>query len=483
MTSLKNNILYSIGYQILIMILPLITAPYISRVLGVQGIGEYSYTYSIACYFTLIAMLGISQYGNRSIAEVGENKYLISKRFFNIYRIQVFTHIIAIIIYLIYLVFFSKNDMLLSSIHIIYIFSSLLDISWLFFGLEQFKITVIRNTIIKITTVTLIFIFVKQPSDIWKYALILNLGTLFSQLYLWAYLKKFVDYVPSPISEVKNDIKSILLLFIPVLAYSIYKVMDKIMLGYLSTYEQVGFYENAYKINNIPIGLITAIGNVMLPRMTSLVASNKKQESVKYIENSFYVINFIASALIFGIAGISQNFVVVYYGSEFSYCSSLIICLNWSVFFISWANIMRTQYLIPNKKDKIYIISTIMGAVVNLIINLLLINPLKSMGASIGTLLAEFSVMIFQLISIRKELPVVKYLFQSIPYFINGFFMMIITKIIGDYIGIGIIQLIIQIICGGLFYIINSIWISYIRKDLIYSFWNKLVLSIRRRNL
>lgn len=146
-------------------------------------------------------------------------------------------------------------------LQLIYVTSGLFDIGWLFFGLEQFKLTVARNTLIKISTVVLMFVFVHKPSDLWKYTLIMSAGTLFSQAYLWLYVKKYVSFEKCSVKEITSNIKPVLILFIPVLAYSIYKVMDKIMLGNMSSYDQVGFYNNAEKIINIPMGIITALSD------------------------------------------------------------------------------------------------------------------------------------------------------------------------------------------------------------------------------
>ena len=463
MASLKKNILYSVAYQILVIILPLITAPYISRVLGAEGIGEYSYSQSVAYYFILMAMLGIAQQGNRSIAETHNNKNERSERFINLYTIQVVTHVIAITVYVFYLICMVGSTSVLAWIQLIYIISSLFDISWLFFGMEQFEITVTRNTIIKILTVVLIFIFVKEENDLWKYAVILVVGTLISQIYLWMYIKRYVFWVPPKWNQIKMQIRPILVLFIPVLAYSIYKVMDKIMLGSMADFKQVGYYENAYKINNIPIGLITAVGNVMLPRMTAVISSGKKEAGLHYIKSSFMMINFVAIAMVFGIAGVSANFVNVYYGPGYTPCINLIMCLNWTVFFIAWANIMRTQYLIPKKKDTIYVKSTIIGAVVNLVLNIILIGHFQAMGAAIGTFFAEFTVMFVQMYYLRRELPIWKYIVQSIPYYLVGILMMMVTRIIGEFMKAGILALVIQIFVGATIFFICSFVVAYRR--------------------
>jgi len=248
MESIKKNFIYNILYQILIIILPLITAPYISRTLGANAVGIYSYTNSIAYYFLLVAMLGIGNHGNRSVASVRDNQEKLNETFSSIFSLQFITFSISILTYILYVLFISKDNQLISFIQLIYIASGLFDISWLFFGLEKFKITVTRNTLIKIGTVVCMFIFVHSPEDLWKYTIIMSGGTFISQIYLWGYVKKYVKFKWVGFKRIFSNLKPVLILFIPVLAYSIYKVMDKIMLGNMSGYAEVGFYNNAEKI-------------------------------------------------------------------------------------------------------------------------------------------------------------------------------------------------------------------------------------------
>ena len=165
--SIKRNFIYNLSYQFLTMIIPLIITPYISRIIGPEGVGVQSYTVSIVNYFILFIMLGINNYGNRSIAMVRENKEKLSKTFIGIYSVQLFMSLIVIIAYSIYIYYFCDNYRTLFFIQFIYILASMFDINWFFFGLEKFKLTVIRNMIIKILSVMCIFLFVKNSSDIY----------------------------------------------------------------------------------------------------------------------------------------------------------------------------------------------------------------------------------------------------------------------------------------------------------------------------
>ena len=278
MSSIKKNFLYNSLYQILVMFIPLITTPYISRVLGAQGVGTYSYAYSIANYFVLFIMLGLNNYGNRTIARVRDNEKKLSKTFWSIYALQLFLGIIINIIYVGYSFFISSNIYISLSMFF-YVLSATFDINWLFFGLEKFKLTIIRNTTIKILTTICIFWFVNTSKDIVVYCLIMTSGMLLSQLLLWPYvIKKIKVYRPN-FQDISKHIKPNLILFITVIAVSLFNIMDKIMLGIMTTKVEVGFYESSQKIIAIPTALITSLGTVMLPRMSNMVEKNEEQSN------------------------------------------------------------------------------------------------------------------------------------------------------------------------------------------------------------
>ena len=468
MQSIKKNFVYNVIYQVLLVILPLITAPYIARTLGANAVGIYSYTNSIAYYFILVAMLGISNYGNISIAAARDNKDKLNKTFSSIYLLQFSLFVIAILCYAIYSLFIASDNRIIFLLQIIYVASGILDISWLFFGLEQFKLTVFRNVAIKLLTLIFMFIFVKKPGDLWIYTLIMSLGTFISQAYLWLYVKKFVKFTKVSYHDILKIIKPVLILFIPVIAYSIYKVMSKIMLGNMSNYSEVGYYNNAEKIINIPMGIITALGTVMLPRMSNIVANKDKDKGKKYISLSFKMVTIIACAIAFGLMGISKVFTPVFFGDGYEACINIIILLSLTVFFVSWANIIRTQYLMPNRYDNIYVISTIAGAVVNLILNLILIPKYKAMGAAIGTVFAELSVMLIQSIAVRKKIPVFKYILEYTPVILIGIFMMLLVNEIGIYMGEKIITIVVQVLAGGIFFTIFTGIYILIKKDDVF---------------
>ena len=363
----------------------------------------------------LFGMLGISSYGNREIAKCRENKKILSNKFWSIYLIQFICSVVMTIIYFIYTIFFSEYKTV-SYIQFFLMLSALFDINWFFFGLEDFRITVSRNMIIKIVSFFLIVFLVLNEDDLWKYALIVSLSTFFSQLILWLFLFKRVNYVKIRRKDALKHFKKILIFFIPVISYSIYKIMDKIMIGLLSEVEAVAFYENAEKISNVPIAIIAALGMVMLPRVSNLAAKNKDKEVRKYMDKSFRLVLFIIAPLVVLFIVYGCDLCTIYLGSEFEKSGFLLQLLSVTILFVSVANVIRTQFLIPYSRDKEYVLSTVIGAVLNFILNLIFIPQFGAVGACVGTIAAECSVMLYQIIVTRRDLDYA-YLMKQIIFF------------------------------------------------------------------
>lgn len=472
--SLKKNFVYNFIYHMLIMVIPLITMPYVARVIGVEGVGIYSYTHAIANYFVLFAMMGLNNYGNREIAKVRDNKILLSKTFWSIYLLQFFTALIAIVFYLLYVLYVNVHlDIFL--IQTIFVVSAMFDINWLFFGLEKFKLTVVRNTLIKVVTILMLFIFVKNETDLATYTIIMALSFPLSQFILWPYLKRIVFWSKPSLNDILNHIKPNIILFIPVISVSIYKIMDKVMLGLLSNVIQVGYYEYAEKINYVQISIATALGTVMLPRMSNLVAKGDHNKNRSLIRDSMQFVMFLSIGLCFGIIFLSEKFIPLFLGNEFTPSSVILMLLAPTGVFISWANVIRTQYLLPNNKDQQYTLSVVCGAIVNLAFNLILIPKWGAVGAAFGTIFAELTVMLYQTISVRKFLDIGQYIKETIIFIPIGAFMVLSLILIDPYIEDSITGIIIECVIGASVYIILTIiYFVTFNKDR-YNYFKQLV--------
>lgn len=461
MKAQNKNFLYNIIYQLLTFFVPLITVPYVSRVLGAENVGIYSYTYSIVYIFMLSGMLGINNYGSRTIARVRDDKDELSRTFFSIYFLQLMINIIALVLYSIYVLVFANSYKNVYFIQTIFLISICFDINWFFFGLEKFKITVTRNLIIKILSVILVFIFVKDKGDLNVYTFIMSFSSLLSQIFLIIILPKYVKLKKVKFKEIFSHFKEILYLFIPVLSFSIYKVMDKTMIGLFSSVTQVAYYEYAEKLMNIPTAVISALGTVMLPHM-SYIMQNDKEKCKKTIFDSMKLVSKLSTIMCFGLILISSDAVKVLFGSEFEASSSILILLSTTILASSWANVIRTQFLIPLKKDKVYIRSTFVAAIVNLFLNIILIRKYAAVGACIGTIVSEFVVMLYQLFSTKNDLEYKKYMICLIGEGIQSFIIIIIAFIFSIFIHNVYLRLIVKVsISALLFVLLNKEYIIH----------------------
>ena len=252
------------------------------------------------------------------------------------------------------------------------------------------------------------------------------------------------------------------------------------MLGTLTSTMQVGYYENSEKIINIPTSIISALGVVMLPRMTNLIATGDSESFKKYIENSLKFVMFIAIGSTVGLIAISPNFIPLFLGDEFTNCIIVVSLLSVTVVFISWANVIRTQYLIPRKKDSIYIKSTLLGAGVNVIANLIFIPRYGAVGAAIGTIFAEASVALYQTFKVSKEMDIVRYFMNSCVYIIPAICMYLCIIALRNITENIIFNLLIQMILGGIAYVLLSgILLWFIDKDLRMKF-GQLFYKVKR---
>lgn len=447
--SVKKNYFYITLYNFLLLGLPLITLPYLSRVLKPEGIGEYSYVLNVVNFCCLFILLGIPNYGNRSTAFAKDDPKKLCGQFFEIYSIQAIQFLVVFIVFGALIFFLDFSNRMLWFVMSIAVFAEVLDIRWFVFGLEKFKKVILLQSIIKILTIFFIFLLVKDTADLIIYASIVCIGKLFINLCFWLSAKNYLKPVAVKSLELKKHYREILLLFIPVLAYGIYKMMDKIMLGLMAGYAETGFYSNSEKIISIPITLIIGLGTVMLPRISSLMSQNRVEESQSYALLSIKFVCMFSCACIFGLIAVSNLLSDVLFGAEFAKCGMIIKVLSIIILPIGLSSVIRTQHLIPAKKDKIYVTSTIIGAVLNFITNLCLIPILGAIGATIGTIIAEFSVLIYQLVFVREF---VKMITSTYRYFLIGAVMMVCVMAFDIIVVNKIVTLALQVVFGAVIF-------------------------------
>ncbi|MDO4265200.1 MAG: flippase [Eubacteriales bacterium] len=478
--SIKVNFLYNVIYQILAVCTPLITSPIISRNLGAEAVGIYSYTYSVAYYFLIFGMLGVKNYGSRSIAQCRDSKEQLNYTFWSIYFFQLLSSILLVCCYVFYLLIICDADFKIALIQILLVFSATFDISWLFFGLEMFKTTTLRNATVKIANVILIILLIHEQNDLWKYTAIMAGGVLISQLIMWPFVPGLINFVKPKFVDILKHFKPNLILFIPVVATNIYKYMDKIMLGNISVMTELGYYENAERLIQIPNSLVTALGTVMLPAMSKLIADKKNNEANELIAKSMIFSVFASSALGFGIVSVADVFVPFFFGDEFIPVISLLYILAPIMVFISWGDVIRTQYLIPNMKDASYLFSVVAACIVNLILNTLFIPRLGAQGAAVGTFFAEFLVCFLQTLAVIGKLNIRSFLKDTIPFVAFGIVMFVVIRNITVYNNV--VSVLFRMVIGATIYLVlSAIYLWRKHSDIVYSVIPTKILKKMKR--
>ena len=450
-----KNYLYNAGYQILNMIIPLITVPYISRVLGAHDVGINEYTNSWVTFFFLMGQMGITLYGNREVAYHRDDLYKRSQTFWGVEALQLLTVSGAFILYLVAVFLFSTTFKEFFLLQAIWIIATGVDISWYFMGLEEFRITVVRNTLVKIASLILIFTVVKTSNDLGKYILILGASQLVGNLTLWPYLRGNIIWVSVKKWHPFKHFYPSLLLFIPTITTQVYLVLNRLMLGRMSTQADLGNFGQADKIVKFVLAVVTATGTVMLPHVANKFAKGDIKGVRNSLYSSFNFVSAISIPMMFGLMAIAKKFGPWFLGNGFVLSGSVMFVEAPIIVFIAWSNVTGTQYLMPINRVKDYTTSVTIGAVSNVVFNFLLIGRWGANGAALATVGSELLVTLAQLMMIRKTISRKKLFKEQWKYIISGGVMFIIVNRICESINMTIGNLILEVVTGIVIYFVG----------------------------
>lgn len=477
--SVTNNVIYNMLFQFFTTFLPVITTPYLSRTLGVEQSGVHSFVESIVTLFTIFGSIGTSLYACRKIAYVRDNKEELTNTTYEIILLKL---LLLIPVSLIYIFAFCINQRfsIYFIINIMTIIGSAIEISWFFNGIEDFKLITIRNIIVKVFFVISLFVFIKEPSDLWKYVLLVCLSNFLGNVSMWFILPKHINKLEKfkkykPLKHIKESF----LLFIPQSANYIYSLSDKTMLGILTpTLNNVGLYDYGYRIVKMIISILQSIGYVILSRIANLSANNNKDGIGKYINKSIKFSLFLGFPMMFGLIAISDNLIPLYLGNEFLEVAKIIKVISPLVLLTSFNSILGVQLLLAIKKDKEYTKATVLGASVNIILNLILIPLLGIYGACITSILSEFIVMILQLKYSKEYVNLIKVFKETKVYLIVSIIMYFICIILG-HINLNILIVIsLQIIISVIVYIGLLL---LLKDEVVTEIINKIIVIIKRK--
>ena len=386
---ITTNYIYNLAYKILTLIVPLITTPYLSRVLGADGIGIFHYCMSIVTYFTYAGNLGTPLHGQREIAAVRDNHEQRNQIFSDIVLLQCGLILLSLLLYLAVVPFFHRYETMFI-ICAVGILANIFDINWLYAGLEEFPRIVFRNVIVKTISVLSIFIFVRQKSDLYIYAICMMLSNLLGNIWLFIGSRKYVKLVKPKFKNMPGYLKSSTVLMLPTLVTVLYASIDKTMIGTLSnSISEVGYYEQSQKIITMSIAVVTSLGAVLMPRLSALFAGNDTDGIKKYVNISISFCIFISLPMAFGLATISGNLVPWFFGPGFEKVENLLIIFSPMLVFMGVSNLIGTQLLISTRHEKTLLKVIIASVLVNCFLNYLLIPKYFSIGAAIATVVSE----------------------------------------------------------------------------------------------
>lgn len=446
-----KNYLYNLSYQILTIILPIITVPYVTRIFTSEDLGNYGFYNSIVSYFSLFAMLGIGLYGTKQIASASD----VNSTFWNIYAIQLIASLISIFVYVIVILCIPTMSGIIPLILFISLFSKIIDISWLFSGKEDFKKITLRNTVVKVVGVISIFTFIKNSEDLYLYILLIVVFDFLGQVVMWIPAKKFIKRPSFNMKIMKKNLHPIVLLFLPQVAISLYVVLDRTLLGLLGSYSDVGIYEQGQKLTSIIYKIVSSLGVVMLPRVANLLSERKEKEAQNMVKFSFILYNLIIFPMIFGLIAVNEVFVKLFLGKDFQDVKYVLYITTINIMLVGWTNILGHQVLVVRNKNKEFMLSTTIPAFVSVAVNIAVIPLFGYIGASITAVIVEFLAFTIQWYYCRniinKNLLFNKDLVKIILSSLVMFGAVMTCKMI---LGLdGIIGLIIYLAVGGISYL------------------------------
>lgn len=450
--TIKRNYLYNLSYQIFCLLIPFVTTPYVSRVLQPDGVGFYSYANSVATYFSLAAALGIASYGVREIAVMQFDRKKSSKLFYELMIIRIAATLVCFAAYAVFIFAFSGAPEYYFAVGLI-IVAMMFDCNWFFQAMENFKMLALRNFLVKSVSVALIFIFVKSKEDLLLYFFIQSGSILVSNLLPLPALKKYLVKVDFHELTFKTHIKQTLVYFVPTIATSVYTVLDKTMIGLITgNMFENGFYEQAHRIVNMLLTVITSLSTVVGIRTSYLFANNESEEIKKHIRETFRYVCMIAFPLTTGLIACANTFVPWFFGNGYEKSANLLMMFAPLILAISVSNVVGTLYLTPSGQRKRSNKAIIAGAVFNFVLNMVLIPSFNTYGAVIASLFAEILISVLYMHFAKDYVSIKDILSDGFKYLIMAVIMGGVIYYIGTLMEPVFLTTAIQVAVGMILY-------------------------------
>ncbi|MBQ6965926.1 MAG: flippase [Bacteroidaceae bacterium] len=405
--SIKRNFLYNILLNISKVIFPLITAPYVSRVLEPDGVGLFNFANTYAHYFSLFAALGIPYYGIREIAKIKDNQQEQTRFVSEIISISTIATILCTVLMLLSLLFIP----MLNENYLIFLVASTVlyitpfRIDWFFSGKEEFGYITFRSLVIKTLSVVLLFLLVHDKNDLLLYVT-LNAGCQVLNE-LWNFVKLYkLGIHPRFTLSGKRHVKPLLILFSSSIAISIYTILDTLMLGFMTNYEEVGYYNCATHISKALLPVVTSLAAVALPRVAQLKESGNWNEINVLMNKSFSIVSFLSFPIAFGVIAIAPVFTPLFFGEQYDGTIVPLQIIILTVVAIGFNNLTGIQILLGFGFDKLFLYSILSGACTNFVLNLVLIPRYGASGAAAASVIAEVLILSVMLYFVHRHTPI-----------------------------------------------------------------------------
>lgn len=475
--SIKKNFIFSLFNQIVAIAIPLIVTPYTSRIFGADGIGINSYTTANVTYFMLFCMLGISGYGQRTVAICRDDRNQTSRVFWELQIIHLITFIICSIVYL-FLVINSAEYRIYYIAQYTMLISSFFDITWFYQAYERFEFIAIRNFFVKISVLIAVFSFIHTKNDLALFIFINGISTVMSNITLWFGLGKRVQKVGIRELNCMRHMKDIMIFFIPTIAASVYSILDKSVINWVTHEEaQNGYYEQAYKILQICNVLVQTLATVSAPRMSNIFANGSEQELKKRLNKAIEFMLMLSMPVAFGVCGIAKTFVPVFFGAGYDPVVKILYVFMPMVVVLGFSVYLDGMYLVPSGKRLQSAMAVIAGSCSNLVLNFALVTYWGAFGAAIATLLTEVLVSTIMIVLSKKMIDWVHIVKSMIKYCLCSVLMFGIVCSVSMIPLNQFLSLILQIASGiGTYFVILLI----VKDKMLYEYLELLKSKIGR---
>ena len=433
MASLKKNIFWNsvrVGSNL---VFPLVTFPYVSRVLGPDTIGLFNYVTAIAAYFTLFASLGFPIYGVREIANVKDKPEEFGNIVNSIFTANVIATFIVYLAYFVVALLISGEYLLLYSIIGLSVLMSCISFDWFYQGIEDFRYITVRSLIIKVISIVGLFIFVHDKSDLLAYAILSIVGTCGNNILNLIRINKYVKLRFSLVDCWKHT-RGASTLFLGTIAVSLYTNLNSIMVGALGTMEAVGFFTTGNKVVSLVMTIITAVTSTIIPRMSYLVGNGKEEEAAFLQKKTINLLNYMSLPMIAGLVILAKPIILVFSGEEFL------------------PSVIVLQILYPIRKEKYGNYAVIIGALVNLVLNFFLIPQYAYVGVAVSVVCAETVITLAHYIFAMKYMKLKLHDFIPIKSVVSTLVMALVVYVCSSYSDYPVC-VVVWVIVGALVYV------------------------------